>query len=59
MIMSLVLLFALSIAQPISSKLNEKQPDIIYILTDDLGHRDVGFTGGQIKTKLTQTGKGR
>ena len=28
----------------------EKQPNIIYILSDDLGHSDVGFTKDFIKT---------
>lgn len=27
-----------------------RQPNIIYILSDDLGHADVGFTNGNVKT---------
>ena len=33
-----------------STLYSEKQPNIIYILSDDLGHGDVGFTGSKIKT---------
>ena len=33
-----------------STQYNEKQPNIIYIVSDDLGHGDVGFTGSKIKT---------
>ena len=33
-----------------STQYSEKQPNIIYILSDDLGHGDVGFTGSKIKT---------
>ena len=28
----------------------DRRPNIIYILSDDLGHGDVGFTGGRIET---------
>ena len=28
----------------------DRQPNIIYILSDDLGHADVGFTNGNVKT---------
>ncbi|XP_063694726.1 arylsulfatase B-like [Bolinopsis microptera] len=41
-------LCALSIVQSANSE--EKQPNIIYILSDDLGHGDLGFAGGKIKT---------
>ena len=41
-------LCVLSIVQ--SANPEEKQPNIIYILSDDLGHADLGFTGGRIKT---------
>ena len=55
----LVLLFVVLAVQ--STKLDEKQPNIIYILSDDLGHGDVGFTGGKIETpnldKLAKEGK--
>ena len=55
----LVLLFVVLAVQ--STKLEEKQPNIIYILSDDLGHGDVGFTGGKIETpnldKLAKEGK--
>ena len=54
-----VLLFVVYAVQ--STKLEEKQPNIIYILSDDLGHGDVGFTGGKIETpnldKLAKEGK--
>ena len=33
-----------------SGEFDGKQPNIIYILSDDLGHADVGFTGGKIET---------
>ena len=52
-------LLVLSMVQ--STKLEDKQPNIIYILSDDLGHGDVGFTGGNIKTpnldRLAKEGK--
>ena len=52
-------LLVLSMVQ--STKLEDKQPNIIYILSDDLGHGDVGFTGGKIKTpnldRLAKEGK--
>ena len=39
----------------------EKQPNIIYILSDDLGHSDVGFTNGFVETpnlnRLAKEGK--
>ena len=43
-----ILVFVLSVVH--SAKDKEKQPNIIYILSDDLGHADVGFTGGKIET---------
>ena len=45
-----VLFLFLSIVPVGSHKHEEKQPNIIYILSDDLGHGDVGFTGGNIET---------
>ena len=54
-----VFLCALSIVQ--SAAFDERQPNIIYILSDDLGHADVGFTGGKIETpnldRLAKEGK--
>jgi hypothetical protein len=54
-------LFALSIACFSSEQTDKKQPNIIYILSDDLGHGDVGFTGGKIETpnldRLAKEGK--
>ena len=39
----------------------DKQPNIIYILSDDLGYSDVGFTNGFIETpnlnRLAREGK--
>ena len=39
----------------------DKQPNIIYILSDDLGYSDVGFTNGFIETpnlnRLVSEGK--
>lgn len=46
--MILLLLSLLTIA---STKLT-KQPNIIYILSDDLGHADVGFTNGPVSTPV-------
>ena len=44
-----------------SSDFADKQPNIIYILSDDLGHSDVGFTNGFIETpnlnRLAKEGK--
>ena len=43
------------------SEFADKQPNIIYILSDDLGHSDVGFTNGFIETpnlnRLAKDGK--
>ena len=43
------------------SEFVDKQPNIIYILSDDLGHSDVGFTNGFIETpnlnRLAKEGK--
>ena len=43
------------------TKYARKQPNIIYILSDDLGHSDVGFTNGFIETpnlnRLAREGK--
>ena len=56
---SFVLFLALSTVG--SVKHEKKQPNIIYILSDDLGHGDVGFTGGRIETpnldRLAKEGK--
>lgn len=45
------------------SDYTEKQPNIIYILSDDLGHSDVGFTNGFVETphlnRLAQEGKSK
>ena len=44
-----------------SKEYAEKQPNIIYILSDDLGHSDVGFTNGFVETpnlnRLAKEGK--
>ena len=60
MICSVLFIF-LSIELVSSQKDDVKQPNIIYILSDDLGHGDVGFTGGNIKTpnldKLAEEGR--
>ena len=38
-----------------------RQPNILYILSDDLGHSDVGFTNGFVETpnldRLAKEGK--
>ena len=62
MIICFLLLFtATTLATESSKGTLKRQPNIIYILSDDLGHADVGFTNGFVETpvlnRLARQGK--
>ena len=45
---------------PVSVQADDKRPNIIFIMADDLGNADLGYRGGQIQSpnidKLAQEG---
>ncbi|MGJ0620477.1 MAG: arylsulfatase B [Methylocystis sp.] len=50
----------IALLSPVSPRAEEKRPNIIFIMADDLGNADLGYRGGQIATpnidKLAQSG---
>ncbi len=39
-----------NVAVPVATAQQQAQPNVVFILVDDLGYADVGFTGGEIAT---------
>lgn len=50
--MKVFFVFVGILAVATSADYSKKQPNFIYILSDDLGHADVGFTAGKVRTPV-------
>ena len=49
-LVALTLVAALGRSLPVFAQAQAKQPNIVYILSDDQGWKDVGYHGSDIKT---------
>ena len=49
----LTILFALLLVCPVFGK--DKQPNVVTLLVDDLGYRDIGCYGGPVNTPVLDT----